>query len=160
MAPLVSAQWPRYDVVFPDHARTMDSGYASVMSHDFARVIEAALGPALRLDTPVDTLTPTSVTLAGGETLHAHAVIDGRGVRATPRLALGYQTFLGQELRLDAPHGLTAPIIMDARVAQQGGYRFVYVLPFDERRLLIEDTHYVDGTGGNRSACAQTSRTM
>ncbi|WP_229507734.1 lycopene beta-cyclase CrtY [Massilia sp. Dwa41.01b] len=146
LAPLVSAQWPRYDVVFPDHARTMDSGYASVMSHDFARVIEAALGPALRLDTPVDTLTPTSVTLAGGETLHAHAVIDGRGVRATPRLALGYQTFLGQELRLDAPHGLTAPIIMDARVAQQGGYRFVYVLPFDERRLLIEDTHYVDGT--------------
>jgi lycopene beta-cyclase len=33
---------------------------------------------------------------------------------------------------------------MDASVEQQGGYRFVYVLPFDERRLLIEDTHYVD----------------
>jgi lycopene beta-cyclase len=29
-------------------------------------------------------------------------------------------------------------------VEQQGGYRFVYVLPFDAHRLLIEDTHYVD----------------
>jgi lycopene beta-cyclase len=33
---------------------------------------------------------------------------------------------------------------MDASVEQQGGYRFVYVLPFDGHRLLIEDTHYVD----------------
>jgi lycopene beta-cyclase len=33
---------------------------------------------------------------------------------------------------------------MDASVEQQGGYRFVYVLPFDTHRLLIEDTHYVD----------------
>jgi lycopene beta-cyclase len=39
---------------------------------------------------------------------------------------------------------LKAPVIMDASVAQQGGYRFVYVLPFDAHRLLIEDTHYVD----------------
>jgi lycopene beta-cyclase len=33
---------------------------------------------------------------------------------------------------------------MDASVAQQGGYRFVYVLPLASDRLLIEDTHYVD----------------
>ncbi len=144
LAPLVSARWPRYDVVFPEFARTLDSGYASVTSSDFARVIEAALGPTLRLNARIDTLGPTSVTLAGGDTLHARAVIDGRGVRATSRLALGYQTFLGQEVRLAAPHGLAAPIIMDASVEQQGGYRFVYVLPFDAHTLLIEDTHYVD----------------
>jgi lycopene beta-cyclase len=34
---------------------------------------------------------------------------------------------------------------MDATVEQQGGYRFVYLLPFGPDRLLIEDTHYVDG---------------
>jgi lycopene beta-cyclase len=33
---------------------------------------------------------------------------------------------------------------MDASVEQQGGYRFVYLLPFGPDRLLIEDTHYVD----------------
>lgn len=144
IAPLVSARWPDYDVIFPEHARTLDGGYASIFSADFARVIEAALGPALRLAAGIADVTPTTVRLAGGEVLHAGAVIDGRGPRATERLALGYQTFLGQELRLAAPHGLTSPIIMDASVAQQGGYRFVYLLPFAPDRLLIEDTHYVD----------------
>jgi len=34
---------------------------------------------------------------------------------------------------------------MDACVDQAGGYRFLYVLPFDDRTLLIEDTRYTDG---------------
>lgn len=144
IAPVVARRWPRYDVVFPDYARTLDSGYASVTSDAFARVIGAALGPSLRTGVRIEALSPTTVTLAGGEVLHACAVIDGRGVRASDRLALGYQTFLGQEVRLAAPHGLAAPIIMDASVEQQGGYRFVYTLPFDAHTLLIEDTHYVD----------------
>ncbi|MGK5023521.1 lycopene beta-cyclase CrtY [Janthinobacterium sp. RB2R34] len=144
LAPLTAARWPRYEVIFPQHARTLESGYASIASQDFARVIAQALGDALRLDTPIQALTPTSVHLADGEMLQARAVIDGRGMRHSPHLALGYQTFLGQEVRLAAPHGLTAPIIMDASVEQQGGYRFVYVLPFGPDRVLIEDTHYVD----------------
>jgi lycopene beta-cyclase len=144
IAPLVSHRWPRYEVVFPDHARTLDGGYASIASSDFARVIEAALGPALRLDARIASVSPTRVELEGGEVLEARAVIDGRGMRPSSRLALGWQTFLGQEVVLAEPHGLSAPIIMDASVEQQGGYRFVYVLPFDDRRLLIEDTHYVD----------------
>jgi lycopene beta-cyclase len=144
IAPLVSQRWPRYEVVFPDHARTLDGGYASIASSDFARVIEAALGPALRLNARIASVSPTRVELEGGEVLEAHATIDGRGMRPSSRLALGWQTFLGQEVRLAAPHGLSAPIIMDASVEQQGGYRFVYVLPFDTHRLLIEDTHYVD----------------
>jgi lycopene beta-cyclase len=146
IAPLVSCRWPRYEVVFPEYARTLEGGYASIASNDFARVIEAALGPALRLRASISGITPTRVMLDGGEVLEARAVIDGRGMRASSRLALGCQTFLGQEVLLAEPHGLTAPIIMDASVEQQGGYRFVYVLPFDARRLLIEDTHYVDST--------------
>jgi lycopene beta-cyclase len=144
IAPLVGARWPRYEVVFPGHARTLESGYASIASTDFAWVIAAALGPALRTGVQVEAVTPTTVRLAGGETLRAGAVIDGRGPQASTRLALGYQTFLGQEVRLAVPHGLTAPVIMDASVEQQGGYRFVYLLPFGPDRLLIEDTHYVD----------------
>lgn len=149
LAPLVSARWPGYQVIFPQHRRRLQGGYASICSEDFARVITAALGPALRTGTAVTALTPTSVTLADGACLKAGAVIDGRGLvqdaaAAPPRLALGYQTFLGQEVRLAAPHGLDAPILMDASVAQQGGYRFVYVLPFAHDRLLIEDTHYID----------------
>ncbi|WP_413672592.1 lycopene beta-cyclase CrtY [Massilia cellulosiltytica] len=144
IAPLVTQRWPRYDVRFPDHARTLEGDYCSIASADFARVIEAALGPALRTQARIAALTPTHVELDDGTFLHARAVIDGRGPLPDAGLALGWQTFLGQEVRLAAPHGLAAPIIMDASVAQQGGYRFVYVLPFGPDRLLIEDTHYVD----------------
>jgi len=147
IAPLVTHRWPRYDVQFPDLARTLEGGYASIASTDLARVIEPALGPALRSGVWIDEVTPTSVRLADGETLHARAVIDGRGMAGSPHLALGYQTFLGQELRLQSAHGLTAPVIMDASVAQQGGYRFVYLLPFGPDRVLVEDTHYVDSAG-------------
>ncbi|MFC5551036.1 lycopene beta-cyclase CrtY [Massilia aerilata] len=144
IAPLLSHRWPRYEVVFPQLRRTLEGGYASIASQDFARVVEAALGPALRLRARIATVSPTRVVLEDGEVLEARAVIDGRGMRASSRLALGWQTFLGQEVSLKEPHGLNAPIIMDAGVEQQGGYRFVYVLPFDTQRLLIEDTHYVD----------------
>jgi lycopene beta-cyclase len=144
IAPLVGSRWPRYEVVFPGHARTLESGYASIASDDFARVIKGALGPALRTGAAVEAVTPTTVLLAGGELLNAGAVIDGRGPQPSTRLALGYQTFLGQEVRLRVPHRLTAPVIMDASVEQQGGYRFVYLLPFGPDRILIEDTHYVD----------------
>lgn len=144
LAPLVGHRWPQYEVVFPGHARTLDSGYASIASSDFARVISAALGPALRTGVRAATVSPTSVRLENGEPLHARAVIDGRGPRASRRLALGYQTFLGQEVRLAVPHRLEGPVIMDASVEQQGGYRFVYLLPFGPDRVLIEDTHYVD----------------
>jgi lycopene beta-cyclase len=144
IAPLVSHRWPGYDVVFPQLTRTLYGGYASIESRDFARVVAPLLGDALRTGVQVTALSPTTVTLADGTTLHARSVIDGRGMRASSHLALGYQTFLGQEVRLAAPHGLTGPTIMDASVAQQGGYRFVYLLPFGPDRVLIEDTHYVD----------------
>ena len=144
IAPLVSHRWPSYDVVFPELRRTLYGGYASIESRDFARVLTPTFGDALRTGVQVASLSPTQVTLADGQTLHARAVIDGRGMRPSSHLALGYQTFLGQEVRLAAPHGLNGPTIMDASVAQQGGYRFVYLLPFGPDRVLIEDTHYVD----------------
>ncbi|MEW6762232.1 MAG: lycopene beta-cyclase CrtY [Pseudomonadota bacterium] len=144
IAPLVSQRWPGYQVAFPQLERTLDGGYASIASEDFARIVAADLGLRLRTGAHITGLSPTTVTLASGEVLTSRAVIDGRGMRATRHMSLGYQTFLGQELVLAAPHGLQAPVIMDAGVEQQGGYRFVYLLPLKPDRILVEDTHYVD----------------
>jgi len=66
-------------------------------------------------------------------------------VAPSPHLDLRWQKFVGQEIELAEPHGLARPIVMDASVPQIDGYRFVYVLPFGPRQLLIEDTYYSDG---------------
>lgn len=141
---LVVQTWPAYEVHFPGLSRRLNSGYASMTSERFAQVIEAALGDSLRVSQRIEQIRPTSLLLEGGERLQARAVIDGRGVHHSAHLVLGQQAFLGQLLQLEAPHGLDAPIIMDARVAQGQGYRFVYVLPFSADTVLVEDTHYVE----------------
>jgi lycopene beta-cyclase len=43
---------------------------------------------------------------------------------------------------------------MDATVKQYDGYRFVYSMPFAERRVFVEDTYYSDSAALNRSALA------
>ena len=64
----------------------------------------------------------------------------------------GWQKFVGWDVRFEKPHGLEQPVIMDATVAQIDGYRFVYLLPFDERTVLVEDTRYSNSPDIHRSA--------
>ncbi|ALB56185.1 lycopene beta-cyclase CrtY [Cronobacter universalis] len=144
LTPLVAHRWEGYEVRFPALTRALDGGYYSVTSERFADVLQTTLGERLWRNAPVASLTPQIVTLTDGRTLRARAVIDGRGWQASPHLTAGQQAFLGQQWRLAAPHGLTRPVLMDATVAQQGGYRFVYTLPLTPDTLLIEDTHYID----------------
>lgn len=145
LAPLVSHRWPGYEVRFPERRRILHGGYASITSAHFDAKLCARLVGQVQLGNKVCSLSPQRVELADGSSLSAGAVIDGRGPRSSPHLALGYQKFLGREVRLAAPHGLDMPVLMDAGVAQREGYRFVYLLPFGPDRLLIEDTYYADG---------------
>ncbi len=145
LEPMVGQRWPGYEVIFPDLQRRLGSGYASIFSERFHQYLMPELSDGVRLRTTVASVEPHRVRLASGDILQAGAVIDGRGVRRTDQLALGFQKFLGQELRLQQSHGLREPIIMDASVAQHDGYRFVYVLPLSADSLLIEDTYYADG---------------
>ncbi len=142
---LISCRWPAQQVKFPAYERRLSTGYNSIASSRFHDVLMEALGASVVLGGSVEKAAPETVTLSSGETIRANAVLDCRGGVSSPHLKLGFQKFVGQELRLAAPHGLDAPIIMDATVPQLDGYRFIYVLPFDERTVLIEDTRYADG---------------
>jgi lycopene beta-cyclase len=142
--PLVSHAWPGYEVRFPQVHRRFEGDYCSISGEHFARTLTRVLGRQLMLGAPVQRLTTDTVQLASGETLHAQVVVDGRGPAPSAHLWLGYQSFLGQEVQVRAPHGLARPIVMDATVPQHDGYRFVYVLPLADDRLLIEDTYYSD----------------
>jgi lycopene beta-cyclase len=145
-APLFAYRWENYAVRFPAHSRTLQAGYGSCTSELLAEALAKALPPgAILTGMPVVALTPTSVTLADQRVLTAGAVIDGRGQQPTKAIDLRWQKFLGQEVELAEPHGLTGPIIMDATVPQLDGYRFVYTLPFGPRHVLIEDTYFSDG---------------
>ena len=152
LEPLIAHRWAGYEVRFPDRRRTLRAAYHSITSEQLHEVVSGELGETVRLNAAVDAVRADGVTLANGETLGAHGVIDGRGPGLSPELVLAWQKFLGRTLRLAEPHGLTRPVVMDATVAQADGYRFVYVLPFDERRLLVEDTYYSDGPALDRDA--------
>lgn len=148
----VAKSWSAYEVRFPKRRRLIANGYRSISSKRFHEVLAAALGERIVLNAPIETLGADGVALTDGRQLTADLVIDGRGPAASPDLVLGYQKFLGQSVRLAADHGLAAPIIMDATVDQADGYRFIYVLPWDARILLIEDTRYTDGAELDRDA--------
>ena len=141
-AALYEAHWPGYAVAFPTLSRRIAMSYASATSERLDAVVRPV---AAHIRAEVAEVGPTAVTLSGGSRLAAGAVIDGRGARPSPHLDLRWQKFLGREVVTEADHGLTEPVVMDATVSQNDGYRFVYLLPFGPRRLLIEDTYYSDG---------------
>ena len=150
-APLVAHRWPSYAVMFPRLVRRLATGYSSVTSESLDAAVRAALpADALVMGAEVAALSPTTATLADGRTITAAAVIDGRGPRDSAKLDLRWQKFVGRVVDLEADHGLTEPLVMDACVPQLDGYRFVYVLPFSPRRLLIEDTYYSDSPALDR----------
>ncbi len=150
--PMVGHRWAGYRVRFPGYERQLTTPYLSIPSSRFASHVAAELGPAaIRLNTPVADLNANIAMLADGTTLTAPLIIDARGPTSGP-LVLGWQKFLGQELELSAPHGLTGPIVMDATVDQLDGYRFLYTLPLSPTRLLIEDTRYSDGEALDKDA--------
>jgi lycopene beta-cyclase len=144
LTPLIVHDWPGYDVRFPSHHRSLSTHYLAITSARLAQVMSKLLGEDAWLGVEAQEVKETSVRLVDGRRLSAPLVIDARGPRRSRHLVLAWQKFVGREVRLAAPHGLSRPIVMDATVAQLDGYRFLYVLPMADDRLLVEDTRYSD----------------
>ncbi|GAA0338936.1 hypothetical protein GCM10009087_56770 [Sphingomonas oligophenolica] len=145
VAPLISYGWKGYDVAFPGHARTLEAAYYSIESERLDSVVRAALPDgALMTRRRVLGASATAVVMADGDRVEAKGVIDARGAGDLGLLELGWQKFLGRELRLAEPHEAPRPMVMDATVEQLDGYRFVYCLPFAATRMFVEDTYYSD----------------
>ncbi len=151
---LFQASWPAYRVAFPGFERRVETGYASISSATLNLAVGRALGPDRLSGVEVAEAAVDHVLTADGRVFAAPLVIDGRGARASEALAVGFQKFVGLEVRTVEPHGLTEPVVMDATVPQLDGYRFVYLLPFAADRLLIEDTRYSDGPALDEGAMA------
>jgi lycopene beta-cyclase len=142
LAPLVVKSWDAQEVRFPRYTRTLTTGYNSISSERLHQVVTKMLGDNILFNAPIASVTPTEVTLDDGRSFEGRCVIDGRGPAAQQDWQLGYQKFFGLEVELVQPCGLAHPIIMDATVEQIDGYRFVYILPFEPTRIMVEDTYY------------------
>jgi len=141
--PLVGSRWSDHEVRFPNRVRTLGFGYNSVRSADLDARMRSTLAPErYRLRSRIAEVGPDHVTLATGERLEADAVIDARGAGPNSKLDLAWQKFVGLTCRFAKGHGIARPIIMDACVEQDDGYRFVYSLPFNATEMLVEDTYY------------------
>jgi lycopene beta-cyclase len=149
LAPFIAHRWASQTVRFPTYTRSFGSGYNTITSDTLHHAAMARLGASVVLAARISDLDEAGLRIIGGRKLRAPCVIDGRGYEPSAALVLGFQKFLGQEVRCASPHGERAPVIMDAAVSQDDGYRFVYTLPLAPNRLLIEDTYYANGADLN-----------
>ncbi len=146
VAGLAEHNWQSYRVLFPRLERELATGYSMLSSERLAELVTKAFvgapGSGIELNAHAVDICADRVVLADGRVLRARAVIDATGPERHELLSgkSGYQKFVGLEVRTHTAHGLTSPILMDARVEQQDGFRFLYVLPLAEDRLLLEDT--------------------
>lgn len=143
--PFIARSWPKQTVQFPKYSRSLSIGYNTIFSQSLHAAALGLLRDSVVFSAKAASISPFSVQMENGQVYSAPCVIDARGPNPDPRLATGYQKFVGVVARFKAPHGQSFPIIMDATVAQLEGYRFVYTLPLAADEMLIEDTYYSDG---------------
>jgi len=144
LEPLMEQSWNNYTVRFPRRQRGLPGTYHSICSQGLRQFAEDRLGSAIHTGTTVAELHSDRVTLDDGTSIKAGAVVDGRGGQSNRYIDVRYQKFAGWVVELEEPHNLREPVVMDASVSQDDGYRFFYTLPFSPHELLIEDTHYSD----------------
>jgi len=157
-SPLVESSWPRYDIIVGGRTRTVEMPYATCSSTHFSSVVTQQLlrdGCQILTDTTAVEISSTCVRFSDGTRIWANAVIDNRGPAATALESFsgGFQKFWGFEIALDADWPLPNPVVMDDRIDQDDGFRFVYSLPMERRRVLVEDTRFSNSPSIDREEC-------
>jgi len=164
LAPLCEQSWSAYEVRFPSLRRRIEGSYHSINSANLHAAVRQLPTCKLLTNAAVHQVTASAVVLDDGRRFEASLVLDGRGDPGTSAFDVCFQKFVGQVVSLSRPHGLEAPILMDALVQQRDGYRFFYTLPLAPDRLLIEDTRYSEqpalARGEMRAAIADYAQTQ
>ena len=164
--------WDSYSVEFPGFQRQVDLKYCSLVSadvHDFIKSLSAHPcrkertkegGPIqLLAGTVVASVESNSIKTEDGRIYNAKLVIDCRGLTRDEMAhdtECGFQKFHGFEVEVSRDWSNQNPVLMDARTSQADGFRFLYVLPLGDRRVLIEDTRFSDNPRLHRTDCLKS----
>jgi len=156
--PFVETQWPAYDVIIGNLRRTVQLGYVSMSSQHFRQAIGHLADShdvAILTGSAANLVTTDEVYLENGQRLEACVVFDNRGPEQLNLQTFegGFQKFWGFEVELPSDWPSTRPVIMDDRIEQSDGFRFLYTLPFEPRRVLIEDTRFSNDPSLDRGNC-------
>jgi lycopene beta-cyclase len=145
LAPMIVKRWEAQDIIFPSRQRRMNTAYCTMTSDSLRQELQRH--PSIRHLTGIEVteFSAQSVRLADGAGIEASLVVDARGYAPTKHAANAFQKFLGTVVTVKGGHGVDVPLIMDANVPQIDGFRFVYLLPLDAERIMVEDTRYSDG---------------
>jgi len=165
----VEVRWPRYRVRLHQFEKWIDLSYASISSQHFAKTVGGCFGTSpdsqcqnrLLLRTEVVALTSKKIVISTGEVYHGRLVVDCRGPRSIQDNCFeqcGYQKFWGFEVELKSDWPFTVPTIMDDRIDQRDGFRFIYSLPLEARRVLVEDTRFANNPALVREECLEQVR--
>ncbi|HWO19274.1 MAG TPA: lycopene beta-cyclase CrtY [Kofleriaceae bacterium] len=141
--PLVVSRWSAYDVAFPGRRRQLPLPYALTTSRRLDACVRKVVDELWLGETAVSVGAHRISTQARDVT--AAVVIDARGPERAGAPRCGWQTFVGQEVRVPG-HGLELPMVMDATVPQRGAFTFMYALPISPDVLLLEDTAFADSS--------------
>ena len=161
---VVEVRWPRYRVRLHQFEKWVDLNYASISSTHFSQIVGGCFDALqhsecpnrLLLQTEVTALMPNKIETSTGEVFHGRLVVDCRGPSSLSNNSFeqcGYQKFWGFEIELKSVWPYAVPTIMDDRIDQGDGFRFIYSLPFEPRRVLVEDTRFADNPSLNREEC-------
>ena len=103
----------------------------------------------------VISLSQNLVRTECGNEFFGKVVIDNRGPSRSESTykQCGFQKFFGFEIELYSDWPKSTPTIMDDRIDQSDGFRFMYTLPFDRRRVLVEDTRFSNSPTIDREEC-------
>ncbi len=142
LEPFISAQWSEYEVRFGDRSQIVPLGYCCMRSRQVHQAIMAQFSSGVILRAKAEIIDESTVSVAGLGEIRARSVIDGRGHRADSLGPTAFQKFYGLFVRLDKSTAWPRPVLMDATVEQDGDFRFIYVLPFDDGTVLVEDTRF------------------
>jgi lycopene beta-cyclase len=159
LQPLIFKSWDETTVEFPRLKKTLKGRYHSIRSEDLHKHVKAKLRDSVVLRAKAERVSESHVELANGDVLAARCVLDARGTQSPGAASLGgFQKFIGIDFELEAPHGLKSPVLMDATCPQLDGFRFFYLLPWDEKRLMVEESYYSDNPNLNRERIERSIR--
>lgn len=144
--PIIEKTWASCDVNFPRQQKTIEGNVCSFRSATLHSYLTKRLADNVFLNAKATRITESHVELQDQRVISARCVIDARGFTAvgpSPAGAhCGYRKYMSREFLTTKPHGVKAPLMVDANVPQLDGLRYFRLFPWDEQRLVVEEIFY------------------